>query len=148
SASSDIEPVHQRYCWLAKGAGTVTARSDFADWPFPAKLSSWGIQAHMGYLFGVVNQLLLAALALGLLCVVVWGYRMWWQRRPTRALAGPPPARGAWRRVRLPLLIAGIVVTAAIGWALPVFGVTLLGFLVLDVILGLVRRLRRTPAAT
>jgi uncharacterized iron-regulated membrane protein len=49
-----------------------------------AKLSKLGVQAHMGYQFGLANQLLLAALALGLLCVIVWGYRMWWQRRPTR----------------------------------------------------------------
>ena len=54
----------------------------------------------MGILFGLVNQILLAALALGLLCVIVWGYRMWWQRRPTRAdrraIAGTA-ARPRWR---------------------------------------------------
>ncbi|WP_369523404.1 hypothetical protein [Micromonospora haikouensis] len=44
--------------------GEVTARSDFADWPLLAKLSGLGIQAHMGLLFGLVNQILLAALAL------------------------------------------------------------------------------------
>ncbi|MFG2043888.1 PepSY-associated TM helix domain-containing protein [Dactylosporangium sp. NPDC048998] len=129
---------------------TVTARSDFADWPLLAQLSKLGIQAHMGYLFGLANQILLAALALGLLCVIVWGYRMWWQRRPTRAARraplGAPPARGAWRRLRLPLLIAGVLVTAAIGWALPTFGVTLIGFLVIDVVVGLVRRGRRQAA--
>ena len=48
------------------------------------KLTRLGINAHMGRLFGLVNQLLLAALALGLLCVIFWGYRMWWQRRPAR----------------------------------------------------------------
>ncbi|WP_433607562.1 PepSY-associated TM helix domain-containing protein [Dactylosporangium sp. CA-139114] len=124
--------------------GTVTARSDFADWPLLAQLSKLGVQAHMGYLFGLANQLLLAALALGLLCVIVWGYRMWWQRRPTRterrAVLGSPPARGAWRRLRLPLLVSGVLVTAAVGWALPAFGVTLVAFLVLDGIAGLLRR--------
>src|SRR5262249_31046389 len=88
---------------------TLTARSDFADWPLLAKLSKLGIQAHMGYLFGPANQILLASLALGLLCMIVWGYRMWWQRRPTRTRAplGAPPARGTWRRLRIPLLIGG-----------------------------------------
>ncbi|MEK8104717.1 PepSY-associated TM helix domain-containing protein [Micromonospora sp. M12] len=56
-----------------------------------------------GVLFGPINQILLAALALGLLCVIVWGYRMWWQRRPTRtdrrAPVGTVPerGRGGWR---------------------------------------------------
>ena len=83
---------------------TVTARSDFADWPLLAQLSKLGVQAHTGHLFGMVNQLLLAALAIGLLGVIFWGYRMWWQRRPTRqgrfAWVGAAPARGGWRGCR------------------------------------------------
>ncbi|MET8282923.1 PepSY domain-containing protein [Micromonospora sp. NPDC005174] len=129
--------------------GTITARSDFADWPLLAQLSGLGIQAHMGILFGPVNQILLAALALGLLCVIVWGYRMWWQRRPTRtdrrALAGTPPARGGVRSLPLWSLLIGVPVVAAIGWALPLFGLTLLAFLVIDVVAGAVSR--RRPAA-
>ena len=127
-------------------AGTVTARSDFADWPLLAKLSSLGVQAHMGLLFGLVNQILLAALAVGLLCVIVWGYRMWWQRRPTRsdrrALVGTPPARGALRGLPLWALLLGVPVVVAVGWALPWFGVTLLGFLVVDIVLGRMARRR------
>ncbi|MGI5212828.1 PepSY-associated TM helix domain-containing protein [Plantactinospora sp. CA-290183] len=128
----------------------VVARSDFADWPLLAQVSKLGIQAHMGYLFGLVNQLLLAALAVGLLCVLVWGYRMWWQRRPTRsdrrAPVGAPPARGAWRLLRWPLLTVGALLTVAVGVALPVFGVTLLGFLAVDLAVGLAARRRRRPA--
>ncbi|MEU0081283.1 PepSY domain-containing protein [Micromonospora tulbaghiae] len=127
--------------------GAVTARSDFADWPLLAQLSSLGIQAHMGILFGPINQILLAALALGLLCVVVWGYRMWWQRRPTRAdrraPLGAPPARGGVRGLPWWALLLGVPVTVALGWALPWFGVTLLGFLLVDIALGLLARRRR-----
>ena len=105
----------------------------------------------MGILFGLVNQILLAALALGLLCVIFWGYRMWWQRRPTRAdrraLAGTPPARGGVRGLPLWALLIGVPVTVAIGWALPLFGLTLLAFLVIDVVVGAVSRRRRPAAA-
>jgi uncharacterized iron-regulated membrane protein len=82
-----------------------------------ARLSKLGVQAHMGYLFGLANQLLLAALALGLLCVIVWGYRMRWQRRPTRAdrraLVGTPPARGGWWRLH-PAVLAAVVEAGAV----------------------------------
>ncbi|GAA3239596.1 PepSY-associated TM helix domain-containing protein [Dactylosporangium siamense] len=146
-----VWPVHLDRIAVDPVAGSVVDRSDFADWPVLAQLTKLGIQAHMGRLFGPVNQLLLAALAIGLLCVIGWGYRMWWQRRPTRAdrraAAGPPPARGAWRRLRLPLLVAGIVVVAGIGWALPAFGVTLVAFLLLDAATGAVQRTRRRRAA-
>jgi uncharacterized iron-regulated membrane protein len=132
-------------------AAVVTARSDFADWPLLAQLSSLGVEAHMGVLFGVVNRLLLAALALGLLCVVVWGYRMWWQRRPTRAdrrgRLGTPPARGGLRGLPPWGLVIGVVLTVAVGWALPLFGVSLLAFLVIDAVLGLAARRRRRSVA-
>ncbi|MEV6812657.1 PepSY-associated TM helix domain-containing protein [Micromonospora sp. NPDC051296] len=144
-------PVGRDRVAVDPAAGAVIARSDFADWPLLAKLSTLGIQAHMGLLFGVVNQILLAALAIGMLCVIVWGYRMWWQRRPTRtdrrALVGAPPARGGLRGLPLWALLLGVPVTVAIGWALPWFGVTLLGFLVVDVVLGVVARRHGGSAA-
>ncbi|CCH19682.1 PepSY-associated TM helix domain-containing protein [Micromonospora lupini] len=144
-------PVHKDRIAVDPATSTVTARSDFADWPLLAQLSGLGIQAHMGLLFGLVNQIMLAALALGLLCVIVWGYRMWWQRRPTRtdrpALAGTPPARGGVRGLPLWALLIGVPVIVAIGWALPLFGITLLAFLVVDVIAGAVTRRRRPAAA-
>jgi uncharacterized iron-regulated membrane protein len=130
--------------------GTVVAHSRFADWPILAQLSKLGVAFHMGFLFGIVNQILLAALAVGLLCVVVWGYRMWWQRRPTRAdraaPLGAPPARGAWRQAHPAAAVLVLAVAAAVGWALPLLGLTLAAFLAVDLLLGGVRRWRARRA--
>ncbi len=76
----------------------VTDRVRFADWPLMAKLAGWGVQLHMGRLFGLPNQIGLVVLAVGLLYLIVAGYRMWWRRRPVGGLAAPP-VRGAWRRL-------------------------------------------------
>jgi uncharacterized iron-regulated membrane protein len=127
--------------------GTVTDRSDFADWPVMAKLTQWGIYAHMGNLFGLTNQLLLAALAIGLICVIVWGYRMWWQRRPTRAdrralVGAPPVGRGAWQQLPTWAVVAGVPVVFAVGWYLPLLGVPLIGFLLADIVIGEIRKRR------
>ena len=127
--------------------GKVTDRSDFADWPLMAKFTQWGIYAHMGNLFGLTNQLLLAALALGLICVIVWGYRMWWQRRPTRvdrkALVGAPPVgRGAWQLLPTWAVIVGIPAVFAVGWYLPLLGIPLIGFLLADIVIGEIRNRR------
>jgi uncharacterized iron-regulated membrane protein len=65
--------MHRDRIAVDAATGTVTDRSDFADWPLLAKLTRYGINAHMGTLFGVANQVLLAQLAIGLLCVIVWG---------------------------------------------------------------------------
>ncbi|MDF2919658.1 MAG: putative iron-regulated rane protein [Microbacterium sp.] len=74
----------------------VVDRVDFADFPLLAKLSRWGIDLHMGTMFGLVNQLALFALAAAITTLVVLGYAMWWKRRPTRGFAAAP-ARGALR---------------------------------------------------
>ncbi|WIN00298.1 PepSY-associated TM helix domain-containing protein [Actinoplanes oblitus] len=127
--------------------GTIVQRIDFADWPLLAKLTQWGIYAHMGQLFGLPNQIVLAALALGLICVIIWGYRMWWQRRPTRAgrraLVGVAPAGGNWTGLPNSAIAVGLPVLFAVGWFLPLFGVPLLAFLALDLVLTGLRGRRR-----
>ncbi|MFC6087769.1 PepSY-associated TM helix domain-containing protein [Saccharothrix lopnurensis] len=129
---------------------TVTARADFADRPLLAKLSTLGIQAHMGVLFGLVNQLALFLLAAGILTLVVLGYRMWWQRRPTRAdrraRLGAAPKRGTWQQLPLWFVIPAPLVLIAVGWAVPLLGLSLLAFLVLDGLIGLARRRARDRA--
>lgn len=128
--------------------GTVTDRLPYSEWPFMAKMANWGIQLHMGLMFGVLNQLLLLAAAIGLITVIVRGYLMWWQRRPTATArifaVGRPPRRGALRRSAV-LAVPALGVAALIGWFAPVFGLSLLAFLVVDVLVGALRRAR--PAA-
>ncbi|MGC7094507.1 PepSY-associated TM helix domain-containing protein [Amycolatopsis lurida] len=111
----------------------------FDDYPLGAKLARWGIDAHMGLLFGVPNQIVLAVVCLALITMVVWGYRMWWHRRPTREGfgMGKPFARGGWRSMPPAALVALVVAGALAAWFLPVFGVTLLGFLLVDALVGL-----------
>ncbi|MFE9694818.1 PepSY-associated TM helix domain-containing protein [Micromonospora sp. NPDC005806] len=144
----DTWPVHYDQVAVDPVQGAVTSRSRWADYPVLAKLSKLGVQGHRGLLFGIANQIVLAVVALGLVLVILWGYRMWWQRRPTledhTAPFGRAPARGTWRQLPLPVLILGVPAVVALGWALPVLGITLLGFLVVDLTAGLVRRARAT----
>ncbi|OKH71115.1 peptidase [Mycobacterium sp. SWH-M5] len=125
--------------------GAITDRENFADWPLLAKLTRWTIDAHMGLLFGVLNQIVLALSMIGFIVLIVQGYRMWWHRRPTRGsrwAVGRPPLRGAIRGLP-PWGIAAVVVTAvAIGWCLPLFGLSLAAFLVVDAIIAKRKRNR------
>ncbi|WP_342668321.1 PepSY-associated TM helix domain-containing protein [Actinoplanes subtropicus] len=143
SQTRNLWPVGRDSIAVDPTTGTVVDRVNFADWPLLAKLTRWGINAHMGTLFGLVNQLLLAALAIGLICVIVWGYRMWWQRRPTRAdrsaiVGAPPVGRGAWQQLPPWGIAAGVPAVVAIGWVLPLLGLPLLAFLLFDVVIGTV----------
>ncbi|GAA4708474.1 putative iron-regulated membrane protein [Promicromonospora umidemergens] len=127
----------------------VVDRADVADFPLAAKLSTWGVDLHMGLLFGLANQLVLFVLALGIGSMVVLGYLMWWKRRPTRepqGLGGPPPARGALRGAPWWGVVAVAAGAVAVGWFLPLVGYTLVAFLVVDLLAGMARaRRERSP---
>lgn len=116
-------------------SGEVTDTVRFADYPLLAKLTRWGIDLHTGVLFGLVNQIALMLLALSLVLLIVWGYRMWWQRGRGSAFGRPIP-RGAWQQVPPQILVPGVVVVAVLGYFVPLLGIPLAGFVVADVILG------------
>ena len=129
---------------VAPDSGEVVDVVRFDDYPFMAKLARWGVDVHMGTLFGLPNQVALILLAGGVAAMVVWGYRMWWLRRPTRGGWPRPPLRGAWRD--LPPVATTVLVVAAVGlaWFLPVFGVSLVAFLLLDLAVGAYARRSQT----
>jgi uncharacterized iron-regulated membrane protein len=123
----------------------VTDRVDFADYGLAAKLARWGIDLHMGSLFGLANQIVLFVLAIGIAAMVVWGYVMWWQRRPKHDPSkrfGVLPPRGALLNAPWWGIGAIVLAAAGIGVLLPTVGISLVVFLTIDVALGLRARQR------
>ncbi|MFD2813615.1 PepSY domain-containing protein [Paracoccus aerius] len=110
----------------------ITSRADFATFTLIPKLIRWGIDAHMGVLFGVANQILMAGLAIGLMVMIVYGYRMWWTRRPV----ADEPLWKSWRRLSAGQRVLWAVLAVAVGWALPVLGVSLALFVARDLLQG------------
>ncbi|MEV7541965.1 PepSY domain-containing protein [Streptomyces sp. NPDC089915] len=142
-------PVHLDSVAVDPADGRVMDELRFADYPLLAQLTRFGIDLHMGLTFGIANQIALAALAVAVMFLIVWGYRMWWMRRPTkdRALSvGRAHPRGAWRRLPVTVLLPFACVTAVIGWFIPLLGISLVAFLAVDVALGLVSRRRAATA--
>ncbi|WP_369216911.1 PepSY-associated TM helix domain-containing protein [Streptomyces flavofungini] len=125
--------------------GEVTDVLRFDDYPVLAKLTRWGIDAHTGSLFGVVNQIALVVLALCLILLIVWGYRMWWQRGRGSAF-GRPMARGSWQHVPPHVLVPLLAAIAVLGYFVPLLGIPLAAFLAVDIALGEIahRRGKRT----
>lgn len=119
--------------------GDVIDRQPFSSLPLFSKLSSWGIYLHMGIMFGLPLQIALLTLGLATAALVVLGYYMWWKRRP-RFL---PTAHFSWATTGLGALFA-----ATVGVFLPLLGITLAAFLVLDIVLvyrATTPRRERTP---
>ncbi|WP_314645738.1 PepSY-associated TM helix domain-containing protein [uncultured Microbacterium sp.] len=128
----------------------VVDRVDFADFPLAAKLARWGVDLHMGSMFGLVNQLVLFLLAIAIGAMVVLGYAMWAKRRPPRSarrFGGAPPPRGALRGAPWWGVLAVVVIGAGIALLLPLVGWTLVAFVVVDTVAGLLSRTRADSTA-
>jgi uncharacterized iron-regulated membrane protein len=97
-----------------------------------AKLTRWGVDFHMGILFGLANQLLLIAFGLALCVLIIWGYRMWWMRRPAQSavIRYRRFVRAGWR-VRMGKRVT-VLISVLLGLALPVMGVSLALFVLVD----------------
>ena len=129
--------------------GAVIDRVDFADYPVMAKLARWGIDIHMGSMFGLINQIVLFVAAAGIATMVVLGYRMWILRRPTRrpsqkAGSAPPEALPQAPLWGIALVVA---VSVGIGFFLPLVGVTLAAFVIVDAVVQATRARLATRAS-
>ncbi|MFD3722510.1 PepSY-associated TM helix domain-containing protein [Streptomyces sp. NPDC058674] len=144
-------PVHLDAVSVDPADGRVMDELRFAEHPLLAQLTRFGIDLHMGLTFGLANQLALAALAVAVMFLVVWGYRMWWLRRPTRERrlsVGRAQPRGAWRKLPVTVLLPAAAVTAVVGWFIPMLGISLVAFLAVDAVLGFAAGRRARSAET
>lgn len=113
----------------------IVDHTRFADFPLLAKLTRWGVDAHMGILFGIWNQAILVIFGIGLCVMIAWGYRLWWLRR-TVSNDGSNPAvtlLQTWRTVPFSLQCPIFVITLGLAISLPVMGASLVIFLLIDV---------------
>lgn len=116
--------------------GTITHTVPFSSYPLVAKLVDWGIDIHMGTLFGLPNQLVLVAVAIALLFIVYCGYRMWFLRNK-RVI----PSSG-WREMHPGVLVWGVLGLIAYSVIAPLFGASLVALLLLDAVLRAIHKAR------
>lgn len=105
----------------------------FDTFPLVAKLTRWGVDAHMGILFGLANQLVLIALGMGLCVMIVLGYRLWWLRRPAMTKISPlDTLLGIWLSFSPSYKATVVIILVLLGYALPLMGASLIILLLID----------------
>ncbi|QGZ63244.1 PepSY-associated TM helix domain-containing protein [Paraburkholderia acidisoli] len=122
------DPKAERTVYIDQYSGAVLKDIRYEDYGAISQAVSYGTSLHMGRYFGLANQLICAAISLGLGALAVTGFVMWWLRRPARAsgLAAPSRERAAppLRAWKTGLVLLGIV--------FPLMGATLVAVWLLD----------------
>jgi uncharacterized iron-regulated membrane protein len=120
------DPKDERTVYIDQHSGQVLKDIRYGDYGAVSQAISYGTSLHMGRYFGLLNQLICAAISLGLGALAVTGFVMWWLRRPSRTLGAPsreraaPPMRG-WK--------AGLI---ALGVVFPLMGATIVAVWLAD----------------
>lgn len=140
-------PEQQDSLAIDPDTGRVVDRVDFGDWPFAAKLARWGIDAHMGLLFGWANQVVLILVALALMSLIVLGYRMWWVRGAAPRALTPPPDGAVDEAASRAAFVVLVVVAGLVALFLPLLGASLMVFLSVDALIRAWRHRRRALSA-
>lgn len=117
-------------------SGAVLADVRWQDYGPVAKTVETGVMLHEGKLFGLANQLLMAAVCLLIIFSSVSGLVLWWKRRPAGRFGVPP------LRHDLPRWKTAIGVMIVLGAIFPLVGASLLLVFVLDWLLSRFRQLR------
>ncbi|MBO4120664.1 PepSY domain-containing protein [Cupriavidus gilardii] len=131
------DPKAERTLHIDQHSGNIVRDIRFEDYGPVAKAVSYGTSLHMGRYFGLANQIVCAAISLGLMALAITGFVMWVKRKPANALGAPsrpasqPPMR-AW--------MAGLTV---LGMIFPLMGITMLLVCMID---WLVARRTSEPA--
>lgn len=125
----------------------ITERVGWDDYPLAAQLRVLAIEAHTGTLFGLANQIVLAVLAIGTIVLILVGYKLWWKRSPYRGQLPPAPPP-ALRGLTTPTGAAVVMVAVLLGCLMPVFGISLVAFIVVDNVINAVRRRQERVRST
>lgn len=116
--------------------GAVIKRTDFHTKPWLDRAIGFGIAAHEGQLFGVLNQLVSLFTTVGLVLLSVSGLIMWRRRKPEGVLGAPAKIRS------VPFSAGLVTMMVGLGLYFPFLGGSMILVLVAEHFV-----LRRLPAA-
>jgi uncharacterized iron-regulated membrane protein len=114
-------------------SGQTLFYSGWDAMPLMSRATAVGIPFHRGE-FGWWNQLLLVMAALTAIFSVVSGFVMWWLRRPQGRVAAPAVGRAQWRAISRSQAAVLLVLIGVLSYAMPLFGWSLMLFVLLEVL--------------
>jgi uncharacterized iron-regulated membrane protein len=111
----------------------------FDDYPLIAKLTRWGVDAHIGILFGWINQLILIIYSLALCVMILYAYVAWYKRTSFKqtTIQFSNLFLSSWKSAKMLQRLTLATILIILGLLLPLFGLSLVVVLVVIFIGGI-----------
>lgn len=111
----------------------VADQTRFADYPLSAKLTRWGVDMHVGVLFGWINQLVLVLSGLLILVAIIFAYASWLNRLGFQAVfTGFHEHIAYWYRSGSWLQLVSITLLVLLSyWLIPVWTMSIIAMHIL-----------------
>ncbi|WP_273690466.1 PepSY-associated TM helix domain-containing protein [Ketogulonicigenium vulgare] len=118
----------QRVVHLDQYTADALIDMSYADYGPLGRWLEFGINTHMGQTFGLLNQIVLLLVCIGIVVLMVSAAVMWWKRRPSGKLGVPPMPSD--RKVFI-----GLFIILGIGGVIfPLTGITLAVMIAFDML--------------
>ncbi|MEK4485588.1 PepSY domain-containing protein [Psychrobacillus sp. FSL H8-0484] len=130
----DVSPYEEMTTYFDQYSGKLISKVDYEDYGILGKWFTWGIPLHEGHLFGWPNKIINLLVCLAFLTVIIWGYKMWLDRKMKGKLSAPP---------KTPIgksFVGFIILLVILGIIMPLFGLSLIVIAFIELIIYLLQK--------
>ncbi len=131
----DVSPYDEVTTYFDQFSGKLISKVGFEDYGILAKWFTWGIPLHEGHLFGWLNKVLNLVVCLSFLFVIFWGFKTWLTRKKKNSLSAPP-------KLSSKLSIGFIIFMVLLGCIMPLFGISLILVVLIEIILSIKNKIK------
>lgn len=130
----DVSPNEEVTSYFDQYSGKLISKVGYEDYGILGKWYTWGIPLHEGHLFGWPNKIINLLVCLAFLTIIIWGYKMWGDRKVKGQLSAPPktPMGKSFGGFIVLLVILGII--------MPLFGLSLIVIALIELIVSLLQK--------
>ncbi|TQR15428.1 PepSY-associated TM helix domain-containing protein [Psychrobacillus soli] len=134
----DVSPDEEVTNYFDQYSGKLISKVGYADYGILGKWYTWGIPLHEGHLFGWPNKIINLLVCLAFLTIIIWGYKMWLDRKVKGKLSAPPktPMGKSFGGFIVLLVILGII--------MPLFGLSLIVIALIELIVYLLQKYKNS----
>lgn len=130
----DVSPYEEVTIYFDQYNGKLISKVGYEDYGILGKWFTWGIPLHEGHLFGWPNKIINLLVCLAFITIIIWGYKIWLDRKVKGQLSAPP------KNTMGKSFVGFIILLVTLGIIMPLFGLSLIAIAFIEIIIYLLQK--------